>query len=56
MIVIRSSVPGARPCRAQQDCGNGPWHIADVLDELFERIALRPPESEPSEIEAQVAV
>jgi hypothetical protein len=58
MVAIQDNLLDADQCQPQprQDRGGGLRHIADVLDELFERFPLSAPEVEVQEIEEPVAV
>ena len=58
MVAIQNNLFDADQCQPQprQDRGGGLRHIADVLDELFERFPLPAPEVAVQEIEEPVAV
>lgn len=53
MVAVQNTALDAR--QPQPNCGNGPLHISDVLDELFERLPLPSPEIEPLAVAEPVA-
>jgi hypothetical protein len=56
MVAIQNNLFAADHRQPRQDRGGGIQHIADVLDELFQRFPLPAAEAEELEIEEPVAV